>query len=138
MSELSNHAIELEDAIAAYSGKSYAAQRFAHAACSCHNETFRVYFDEREGCAVRVCSRCGLDVFIADSQDYLEDAEFLRAECTCGSDAFQLSVGVALYRNSEDVRWLYLGLRCTECGLAGVYADWKNEYPNVEELLERV
>ena len=46
--------------------------------------------------------------------------------------------GVALYAKSEDVRWLYLGLRCPACKLTAVYGDWKCEAGPYRELLARV
>jgi hypothetical protein len=45
---------------------------------------------------------------------------------------------VALYPESKDVRWFYLGCECAKCNDSGVYADWKNEYIGFEELLNRV
>ena len=52
--------------------------------------------------------------------------------------AFEITVGVALYADSEDVRWLYIGCRCPECNLSGCYGDWKNEFIGFRDLLARV
>ena len=81
---------------------------------------------------------CAAEHFVGDSEDYAEDAELEKATCVCGGNVFELCIGVALYRDSEDVRWLYLGLRCVACGITGVYGDWKNEYNGYEDLLARV
>ena len=51
---------------------------------------------------------------------------------------FEISAGVALYQDSQDVRWLYVGCRCVCCGLTACYGDWKNEYPGYETLLRAV
>ena len=59
-------------------------------------------------------------------------------ECFCRDNVFEITVGVSLYDDSEDVRWLYVGCRCPKCGLTGVYGDWKNEFNGYRELLARV
>ena len=56
----------------------------------------------------------------------------------CGSSAFEITVAVALYQNSEDVKWIYIGCRCINCGLTACYEDWKNEYKDFRKLLDRV
>jgi hypothetical protein len=50
----------------------------------------------------------------------------------------EITVGVSLYANSEDVRWLYLGCRCPQCGLTAVYGDWKCEFVAYDLLLKKV
>ncbi len=94
--------------------------------------------DENEGAAVRVCAKCKAEHPIGDSDEYLEDAELEECACPCGNEEFEVTVGVSLYEDSEDVRWLYLGCRCPKCGLAACYGDWKNEYIGYRELLKRV
>ena len=51
---------------------------------------------------------------------------------------FEVPVGVVLYKDIEDVRWLYLGLRCVAYGLVGCYGDWKNEYSDHRKFLATV
>lgn len=88
----------------------YPTQHFADALCTCGESIFRLRLDDDHGAAVR----------------------------TCGADQFQLSVGVALYADSDDVRWLYVGGRCSTCGLVAIYGDWKNEFNGYGDLLARV
>jgi hypothetical protein len=116
----------------------YVAQHFADATCTCGNKVFRLVLDDTEGAAVRFCVACDHEHPIGDSDEYLEDAELEDRECVCGKDEFEITVGVSLYTDSEDVRWLYLGCRCPGCGLTGVYGDWKNEFIGYRELLARV
>lgn len=75
---------------------------------------------------------------IGDSANYLDEAELEECACPCGMEAFEITAGVSLYTNSEDVRWLYLGCRCPACGLTAVYGDWKNEFDNYRKLLALV
>ena len=79
-----------------------------------------------------------MEHLIGDSEQFLEDAELEESECICGSNVFNISVGVALYRGSEDVKWIYIGCFCPLCKLVGCYGDWKNEYENYCEFLKRV
>ncbi|WP_435011309.1 hypothetical protein P12x_002616 [Tundrisphaera lichenicola] len=117
---------------------SYLAEHFADAACPCGSKAFRLQMDEGAGVAVRTCPTCGAEHPIGDSEDYLADAEFEECECLCGGAIFEVTAGVALYEDSEDVKWIYLGCRCVTCGLTACYGDWKNEADGYRELLDRV
>lgn len=130
---------DIRDEIRRYSElDAYVAVHFADALCTCGGTTFKLLLDDTEGAAVRVCSKCDARHAIGDSAEYLEDAELEEAECPCGSDALELTMGVSLYEGSDDVRWLYLGCRCPECGLTAVYGDWKNEFEDFRKLLAQV
>lgn len=114
-----------------YSAKSHPARHFAEAVCLCGSRHFRLAVDDTEGAAVRHCADCGREHAIG------EGAELEECECPCGHGIFELTVGVALYPQSEDARWLYLGCRCVACGLVGCYGDWKNEFDGYQDLLAR-
>ncbi|WP_437811115.1 hypothetical protein [Sorangium sp. So ce1078] len=130
---------DVREVLLRYSGdNAYLAHHFADAVCECGGTQFRLALDEAEGAAVRTCVACACDHPIADSDEYLEDAELEQCACPCGNEAFEITVGVSLYDESEDVRWLYLGCRCPTCGLAAVYGDWKNEFNGYQALLARV
>ena len=116
----------------------YVVQHFADAICACGSKVFRLSLDDNAGVAFRICSKCNCEHAIGDSEDYLEDASLEECACPCGNEAFEITLGVSLYEDSEDVRWLYLGFRCPECGLTAVYGDWKNEFIGYQALLERV
>ena len=51
---------------------------------------------------------------------------------------FNIGVGFALFTDSNDIRWSYVGLRCVGCGLLGCVADWKIDYSPSCQLLEQV
>jgi hypothetical protein len=116
----------------------YVVHHFADAACSCGGKVFVLLLDGNEGAAVRKCAVCNSEHPIGDSGEYLKDAELEVCACPCGGEKFEITVGVSLYENSEDVRWLYLGCRCPSCGITAVYGDWKNEFNGYQELLSRV
>ena len=116
----------------------YLAHHFADCVCACGGKRFRLSLDDTEGAAVRTCVGCNSEHPIGDSDEYLEDADLEECACPCGGEEFEITVGVSLYKDSEDVRWLYVGCRCPACGLTAVYADWKNEFNGYRDLLARV
>jgi hypothetical protein len=116
----------------------YVVQHFANAICACGTRTFRLLLDDSEGAAVRICTQCNNKHPIGDSQELLEDASLEECACPCGAESFEITIEVSLYDNSEDVKWLYVGRRCSTCGLTAVYGDWKNELIGYRELLTRV
>jgi hypothetical protein len=119
-------------------GVEYPAQHYADPVCKCGGTRFRLALDDDQGAAVRTCVACDKEHPIGDSKDYLAEAELGECACPCGGEEFEISVGVSLYDDSEDVRWLYLGCRCPKCGLTAVYGDWKNEFNGYRKLLARV
>ncbi|RLS56376.1 MAG: hypothetical protein DWH91_06865 [Planctomycetota bacterium] len=130
---------DIRDEILRYSQlNEYLVQHFADAICACGSNTFRLALDDNEGAAVRICTQCKSEHAIGDSEDFLDDASLEECECPCGSEAFEITIGVSLYDGSEDIKWLYLGCRCPKCGLTAVYGDWKNEFIGYKEFLARV
>lgn len=122
-----------------YSGKNeYPAQHFADCVCSCGGKRFRLALDDDAGAAIRICTGCHAEHAVGDSNEYLDEAELGECACPCDGEEFEISVGVSLYENSDDVRWLYLGCRCPKCSLIAVYGDWKNEFIGFRELLALV
>jgi Zn ribbon nucleic-acid-binding protein len=116
----------------------YVASHFADAVCKCGGHEFRVPLNDEEGVATRICTSCGHEHPIGDSTDYMEDAELEECACPCGGEVFEVTVGVSLYQDSEDVRWLYVGLRCLKCKRTACYGHWKNEFIGYRELLQMV
>jgi len=116
----------------------YRPTQFADAQCRCGTKKFHLLIDDDEGAAVRVCTACGVEHAIGDSDDYLAESELEAATCVCGEEIFEITVGVSLYIDSDGVRWLYIGCRCPACGLTGCYGDWKNEFSDYRKLLARV
>jgi hypothetical protein len=119
------------------SAAEYPAEHFANAICAaCKGDTFAIQLEEGSG-VVRTCSRCKVAHPVGDSAEYLGEGELDECQCPCGEETFQLTIGVALYAESADVKWLYVGLRCVACGLIGNYGDWKNEFEDYRRFLVR-
>ena len=132
-----DNAEDIQDFILLFStANGYPADHFAASVCkTCSHSAFKILLDDEEGCAKRVCASCNSEHFIGDSAEFAEEATLEECECPCGKDLFQAGIGVHLYRESQDVKWLYLGLRCTACSMTAVYGHWKNEYEGYKELL---
>jgi hypothetical protein len=117
----------------------YPAEHFASSSCKgCGRAEFRILLDDEAGCAMRICASCESEHFIGDSAEYADEAELDECACPCGKELFQTVVGVHLYHESQDVKWLYLGLRCLACSMTAVYGDWKNECEDYSKLLAMV
>ncbi len=126
--------------IARYSKEvGYLADHFADAVCPCGGLVFGLLLDDTAGVASRVCMACDAEAHpIGDSAEFMDEADEEECACPCGEEAFEITVGVSLYADSEDVRWLYVGCRCPACKITAVYGDWKNEFNGYRELLARV
>lgn len=113
----------------------YVVHHFKDEACACGATALRLRVDDEEGAAVVSCPQCKVERPLADSARYLGVAELEECECPCGNDALEITLGVSLYAESEDVRWLYIGCRCPKCKLVATYADWKYDGDNFRTLL---
>ncbi len=126
------------EALERYARGSYPIHHVAEAVCACRKRTFSLHVDDDVGVAVRTCLACGVAHAMGDSAEYLDEAELDECACPCKSEAFAITVGVSLYADSDDVRWVYIACTCAKCGLAAVYADWKNEFDDYRKFLALV
>jgi len=62
----------------------------------------------------------------------------MNARARAAGDPLEITVGVALYTKTDDVKWVYVGGRCPKCGLTAVYGDWKCEGGEYGAFLKRV
>ena len=113
----------------------YLAVRFARATCACGSDSFALETDEEVGAARRTCSTCRKVTLMGDSAEYAAEAAFESHVCICDHSLFGITSGVALYAESNDVRWYYIGCRCRSCQLIGVFADWKSESGDADAFL---
>lgn len=79
------------------------AQQFADAVCRCGGKVFRLLLDDDEGVAIRQCPACSTEHPIGDSDEYLDGAELGECACPCDAEEFEITVGVSLYEDGEDV-----------------------------------
>lgn len=129
---------DLVEYVRAYTASNYPVGGVVQSRCrSCDATTFTVRVDDEQGCAVRECVACDASAFIADSEEYADDADLGDASCPCGAETFEVGVGFSL-REDGDVRGITVGGRCVACGVLGAYADWKIDYSPTAHLLDAV
>ena len=129
---------DIEPEIARFSKMLYPASAYRAATCPCGGNLFLLESDEEVGVGRRTCVACHAAHYMGDGEEYAESATLEGHVCLCDADRFELRVGVALYEDSRDVRWFYIGCRCVACGLTGVFAHWKCEGGDADALLARV
>ena len=93
--------------------------------CACCGEqVFTMFSDGEDGGALLRCTKCAERRFVTDSEEHLDENQLEQHACLCGNEALQVAVGLALYEGTQDVRWVYVGAYCPQCGLVGTYIDW--------------
>ena len=122
----------------AYAAEGYAVHDFRLARCTCQSDVFRLEADDDEGTARRSCARCGEQRFICDSEEYWAHAAPEAWRCVeCPSETTNIGVGFSFYEDGRGIRWLYIGVRCTDCGMLGCFTGWKVGHDDMS-LLARV
>jgi len=101
------------------------AEHFADAVCHCGGRAFRLRLDEAVGLASRTCVACGREQFLGDAAEDRAEAELVDCACPCGGERLEVAVAAAVHADGEDARWLYVGARCSACGLVACFGDWK-------------
>lgn len=129
---------DIDEYLVAFSAVSYPVVRVVHSTCICGGEEFGVRVDDEEGCAERKCLGCDRAVLLLDSAETVDAADLEEAACPCGNEKFNVAVGFAVYDGGDNVRWVYVGLRCTRDGVLGVYTDWKIDYVPSSHLYDQV
>jgi hypothetical protein len=130
---------DLKEYLDAYSEENYPIHEFRLARCKCGSKSFRLEFDGEEGGARRTCPKCSKSQFLCDSEEYWEDAEPEPWSCIeCQSDNCNVAAGFALYEDLQNIKWLYVGVRCAECGVLGCCAEWKVGYDPSLQLMDQV
>ncbi|MGE0404996.1 MAG: hypothetical protein AB7O65_01760 [Candidatus Korobacteraceae bacterium] len=128
---------DVKNFLEAYAPDGYKVHEFRLARCECGSLSFFLWADDDEGTAKRTCTVCGLSHFICDSEEFWDGSQPEELVCVCGSKSANVGVGFSLYEDGE-VRWLYVGVRCTSCGVLGCFAGWKVAYAPSAQLVDQV
>ncbi len=106
--------------------------------CSCGGDTFTIKCDQDESVIGVKCESCGEEKLIADSADYWGDADPEDYECPlCKSRLYNVRVGFRR-RRSGSVKWVYIGVRCTQCKALGSPLDWKIDYEPTDKMEKNI
>ena len=127
--------LDIGDYLSALSAESYAISEFRLALCTCGSNRF--FLKWLPDGAQRTCADCGSANFIGDSEENWEGKPKTYKCVGCRSPHANVGVGYSLYEDRSAVRWLFVGVRCSQCGILGCVADWKIGYEPSLQLLER-
>ena len=118
---------DIDEYLKEYTSDAYPTDEFRLCRCRCNCETFKLWADDDAGVAKRQCTSCGEAAFVADSEEYWDEASPEAWRCVeCGSTQTNVGVGFALYSDEDGgIRWIYVGVRCADCGVLGCFAGWK-------------
>ncbi len=139
----SKDAVAIYEYLIAYSERNYKIHECYLVKCQCSGDIFSLDVDESEGFAKRICIKCKKEHYICDSEEYREDVKAKKLKC-CNVSSFNIGVGFSLYDDTlegeegRDVRWIYIGIRCTKCGKLGSPSEWKIDYSPSYELTDMV
>ena len=104
----------------------------------CHNcggDAFELRCDGNEGVVQVKCAACGTKKILLDGEEYWENARPRLRRCLVCKDSRTWNVRVGFQRRENgDVRWVYIGNRCTNCGTLGSFLDWKVNYGPTDEM----
>jgi hypothetical protein len=129
---------DIAEYLQAYSEESYRMHEFRLARCECGSVEFHLDASDNDGVARRTCAHCSKVHFICDSEEFWEEAEPEHWNCTeCESEIANVGIGFSLYEDRQDIHWIYVGERCSSCGVLGCFAGWKVGYGPSLHLLDK-
>ncbi len=115
----------------------YPTSKHVVAKCTCGKQHFQLTADQDEGCAKRICTSCGKETFICDSEEAWQDSSSKKLKCKCKTDIFEIVVGFSL-RDDGEIKWVNVGQRCVNCGILGSYVNWGIDYAPTKQLYTMV
>ena len=128
---------DIGEYLTAYGADNAPVSAFRLSRCVCSSFTFRLDADDNQGCAKRTCTDCSREHLICDSAEYWDESSPEHWRCIeCGSEQANVGVAFSLYEDGE-VRWLYVGERCANCGVLSCFAGWKVAYSPSAQLLSQ-
>lgn len=130
-------ASDVGEYLAAYTRDGYPADRFEQSRCVCGGSVFRLAVDDEEGCAERTCTACGLRAFIGGSEDVADESSLVPTTCPNTHGTFEIVVGFS-HREDATVKWITVGIRCTECGVLGCPVEWPIDTTLTAHLYQQV
>ena len=109
---------------------------FVDVRCGCGSDSFHLYVDDEPRSAVRVCRSCSAEHAICESVVDFEVKEMGKAECECCCEEFEITVGIAI-NAAKNQSAIFVGCRCKECGIVGLWGKWKVRHSSNRNLLSR-
>ena len=105
-------------------------------ACGCNE--LRMVGDQDEGALQVVCTSCGAKKLLLDSAEYWKEVSHRTIKCgVCKAKMHNVAVGFSRRSNGQ-VRWVWIGERCTQCHTLGSAFDWKIDYEPTDEMEKNI
>ena len=130
---IGSDASDIEPYLRAYTGSedAYPVSTYRAVQCQCGSDSFRI--ERAIDIVRRECVACGLHHFIcrtlADWEEAVEEEASEPFSCVeCPGNEANIGVGFAGYPEAPEVdgvKWFYVGVRCTSCGVLGCFGDGK-------------
>ena len=93
-----------------------------------------VFECENEDAIQVKCPKCGYKKILLDCEEIWQNAMPRLRKChDCKTKEYNIRVGF-IRRENGSVKWVYIGNRCTNCGLLGSYLDWKISYEPTDKM----
>ncbi len=106
---------------------------------SCGSEAFSMRIDSNEDAIQIKCPTCGAKKILLDCQEIWADAKPRLRKCVECKTSKEHNVKVGfLRRENGDVNWVYIGSRCTNCGVLASYLDWPIRYGPTDEMEKNI
>lgn len=101
---------------------------------NCGNDALHLRVDQNEDAIQVKCPKCGYKKILLDCEEIWQDAMPRLRKChDCKTKEYNIRVGF-IRRENGSVKWVYIGNRCTNCGLLGSYLDWKISYEPTDKM----
>lgn len=105
---------------------------------NCNGDVFELNVDQDEEAIEVKCVNCGVQKILLDGEEIWEDCEPEVGVCSiCKGKSYNVRVGFDR-RENGDVKWVYIGNRCVNCGTLGSYVDWKINYGPTDEMEKNI
>lgn len=104
----------------------------------CGKDVFEAYYEDGNGTAVKCCS-CKKTHHLLDSEHHWGGPPIMFSCPKCGALPVHLWVGLS-YRESGDIRWVYIVFQCPACHSLDIMLEWEINYgptAEIEKSLDR-
>ena len=100
---------------------------------NCGSDSFNAAIDIDEGAIEIECIDCAEKRLLLGSKENWEECSPVGLECPLCEDKAHNVAGGFVFRDNGDVKWIYIGTRCTGCGVLSSPADWEINFGQADE-----
>ena len=106
---------------------------------SCNSNTLIMRIDSDEEAIQIQCPKCGEKKILLDCQDIWDEVKPKLRRCVVCKISKKHNIKVGFVRRENgDVKWVYIGSRCTNCGVLASYLDWHINYGPTCEMEKNI